>query len=426
MRTRLKALSKNKFFQGGVLLTASNFIIGFLNYVFNIFAARALGPSGYGEINALFSYLYIFSVPLTIVTTVMIQKIGSTSYDKVAYTHAIEIWCINKMTSWWFLFIPVLCIIPFIPNITNLSPIVGYALIPLILLGFFAAIYDGAFQGLHYFVWFSVISFIVVLTKLSGALIATLQINSLEIILIFLLFAATVKIFASKKVFDNQVVTNKLQSLSFDTRITFLLKEKQLWKTTLSLFAITLLNNADVIFVKKFFPAQDAGLYSSWSLFAKIILYAVSPLLGLGFIFFTSSEHKEKHRKTFAISLGLLGVIGLFSYLFYSFFGGFLLLSFFGKQYKDIIPLLSSASIFGILYVTILYINNFFLAIKSKLVFLLPLFIPCYLIALFLIPKNLQAIIFTNITFAVILTTISFIAYLTTFSYNTDDGNKKR
>ncbi len=425
MRTRLKALSKNPFLQGGVFLTATNFITGFLNYFFNILAGRALGPAGYGEITALFSYLYIFSVPLAIVTNLMIQKIGSTSQDKVAYTHAIEVWFIQKIKRWWFLFILCGVLIPFIPQLTNLNPIAGYALIPFIALSFLSAVYDGAFQGLHLFLWFSFISVCVVILKLTGAVLAISGFPGLEMILLFLILSIIFKIFLSKHIFQGMIKkTNTSETIIFPARALDILKENHLWITAISLLSITLLNNIDVIFVKKFFTAEEAGLYGSWSLFAKIIFYFISPLLSIGFIFFSSKEHENQHKRIFIGSLIFLVVMGIGSYIFYTFFGSFLILSFFGKQYEAIIPILSSASIFGILFVAILYINNFFLTQKSKLALLLPCSIPIYIIALFFIPKNLDAIIQLNIIFSSFFILICVVASIKTFSYNKSNGRK--
>ena len=76
MMKLLKKLWANEFFQGGFFLTSSSFTINVLNYFFNLLAARTLGPSGFGEITAFFSYNNIFSVPILVVTLVLIQKIG--------------------------------------------------------------------------------------------------------------------------------------------------------------------------------------------------------------------------------------------------------------------------------------------------------------------------------------------------------------
>ena len=69
----IKRIWSNEFYQGGIIFTLASFVTSFMNYLFNVFAARGLGPSGYGEITTMFSYIAISSTPLAVLTTTIIQ-----------------------------------------------------------------------------------------------------------------------------------------------------------------------------------------------------------------------------------------------------------------------------------------------------------------------------------------------------------------
>lgn len=426
MKKTVSKLLANNFIQGGILLTASNLFISFLNYLFNFLSGRALGPEGYGEIIALFSYLSIFAIPLSVITTTMIQKIASTSHNKVMYAKAIETWTIEKIKRWWILLMCVFLLTPFVSRITNLTPVVSYSLIPLTLFSFFAAVYDGAFQGLRLFALLSFTSIIAVLIKLSGAVLVSYHLGGLGVIVVMLLISGVVKIVLSKLFFLKHAKKYVAKKVHINKRIISTIADPQLWLITISLLSITLLNNIDVIFVKKFFSAYEAGIYSLWSLFAKIILFAIGSFITMGFIFFASKDTKKQHGKVFLLSLIFIVITGIGSYIGYRLFGAWVVTTFFGSGFEKIIPYLGLASIFGTLYITILYVNNFFLAQKSRLALLLPISIPVYLLALFMIPHKLDSIMYLNNIFSGFFIIVCLIAYMWRFFYNVKPDGKKK
>ena len=94
----IKRIWSNEFYQGGIIFTLASFVTSFMNYLFNVFAARGLGPSGYGEITTMFSYIAISSTPLAVLTTTIIQKIGSAT-NQISYSYALEQWFFGKLKN---------------------------------------------------------------------------------------------------------------------------------------------------------------------------------------------------------------------------------------------------------------------------------------------------------------------------------------
>src|SRR3989344_3767766 len=92
----------NRFFQGGMVLTTTNLILGFLNYLFNSLSGKLLGPAKYSEISALFSYLVIFGVPSAVIQTEIIRRLGNAGPDRFRLVKSWNEWYIKKIRKWKF------------------------------------------------------------------------------------------------------------------------------------------------------------------------------------------------------------------------------------------------------------------------------------------------------------------------------------
>jgi len=170
--------------------------------------------------------------------------------------------------------------------------------------------------------------------------------------------------------------------------------------TLFSLLSLTLLSNADIVFVKKFFSQADTGIYGSWSLFAKIILYVVAPITQIAFVFFAGNKKKHLQDKMLAISLVVVILVGITGYIGYTYFGTMLITGLFGIKFLKITPYLGLASIFGTFYATANLLNTYFLAKKNRYALIFVFLFPLYIITLFFLPKNLISVMRMNIVFS--------------------------
>ncbi|MDP4010594.1 MAG: oligosaccharide flippase family protein [Candidatus Roizmanbacteria bacterium] len=410
MKPILLKLSKNSFIQGGFFLTASSFIAGFLNYLFNIFAGRALGPEGYGEIAALFAYMAVLSIPMGTITSLLIQKIGSAENPK-EYAIAAHSWILEKSKKWWYLGLVVVVITPFIPTLTNLTPLSGYILPILMILSFAGSYYTGALQGLHLFFWFAIISIGSVALKLVGSLLALYGFGGLEVVLIFLIVSGMAGLLMSHIVFVRQIQKKGDTTIIKSNRIRNIFRDKQLWLTTSVTGALALINNVDIMFVKKTFDAEQAGIYSSWALFAKIIFYVLGPILTMAFIFFSSKKHELRHQIVFIGSFIFLAVVGLVANLGYGLYGKFIVDSFFGGKFWGVIPYLEWAAYFGTGYTMMTFMTMYYLAKKSKLALLPALLFPLYIIALFVYSQTIAEVMYISTIYTFLTITIFLLIF---------------
>ncbi len=412
MKKRIRALWSNEFFKGGVFFTSASMGINIINYVFNLLAGRSLGTVGYGDITALFSYMSITTVPALILSTLVVQKVSGAK-NKAEYTLALEEYIWKMVRRWWFVIIPFIVIVPWLPAWTNLTLLSSVWLIPLILLTITSSLYASYLQGLKLFLFYSFISLAGALIKLMGAVIAYSGWGSTFVVISFLALSLALASTASFWYVHKHIkAAHGHVFIPFKTTLGTLFRSKQFLITFWSLFALTLLNNLDVVIVKKFLSAHDAGIYASWSLFAKIIFYFVGPITTITFVLFAGGGSKHEQKKAFIGYTAVLAVIGISGYIFYTYFAPQVIAVFFGHAFDDVATHLGSAAIFGTLYSMIYFINSYFIA-KGKLASLILLIgIPFYAFFLYTSARNIASITTIDNIFAIIMAVLYIITYI--------------
>lgn len=404
--SKIKKLSENKFFRGGILLTAATFVVGPLNYLFTSLSGKILGPSGYSEIAALFSYLGIFSVPLSVINTDVIRRLGAKRENRFDVFGKWENWLWQKIRRWKFFIIPYIFLIPAVSYITNLSTPFSFTLLILSLLSFLGVFYLAALQGLHLFFAFAALAIISVIIKLLGPIFIFFKIDGLSTISVFLILSSLSTILLAKFILSKYSISTLNQVSSHAPAIKEIIFRKEIYITILSMLGITLLSNLDIVYVKKFFPPDTAGIYAAWSLFAKIVLYILSPVTSVSFIFFSSKKEETWHSRGLAFSICLCLFVGILLYITYFFLGDFVVKLIFNNQYVSIISFLPSAAIFGSLYTFIIMLNNLALAKNSLTSLVSIIFIPLYFFSLLYFGKNIQNVISINIIIAAFISVV--------------------
>lgn len=410
---------KSSFIRGSLVFTISTFLGSFLNYLFNLIVAKKLGPIGFGEITTLFSYTTIFSVPMTVITMVIVQKIGSNKERGLSYALTLEKWFLMKLKKWWLLLIPFLFLTPFIQKATNLTLYSSAAIAPFVILSFAGAYYAALLQGLHLFIWLSALGLIAVVIKLAGAVATPDATRGILYVIVFLFFSSGSTIVSSFLALRRIGKGNGIIQSKLKRRVVSSLFQRQVLITFFSILGLTLLGNADIVTAKKFLSSEQAGVYGSWSLFAKIILYLIGPLLTASYIFFSSLKNKQNHEKVLRISLIILGVIAAISFLFYQYLSYPIINLLFGHKFNSIAPFLGLASVFGSLYASSTLMNNYFLS-KKSLFSLLPIvggffYIP----SLYFFGTSIQNLITVNLSVGAALLLLQICSMV---KYNTDNG----
>jgi len=411
MKSAIKNLWNNDYAKGGVFLTVASLFGSALNYIFNFTIGHSLGPRGYGEIVAFNSYLGLTSIPITVLSTVLIQKISSSGRQMHQVAGEIELFFLHRLKRWGFFFLFVFFIIPFVPRLTNLSPELAYFLVPTFVASLIGAFYSSSLNALKLFTTTAVLSIVGVLLKLSGALLVATASQGLPTVTVFLFLSAIIPLIGSAYIFRRKIPPLKIDSTILNKRLKSILLSRIFILTTLSVIGFTFFGNVDIIFVKKFFSPAESGIYSAWNLFAKIIFYLLGPIVSVSFIFFSGDKGRSL-KPLFYTLIALCGIFGC-AFIGYTFFAKTVILILFGSKFLSLQPYLSAASIFGFFYALIVFLNSYFLAKKHVAAVLLTAGLPFYVAALFMFGKNMEQIVLINICFAVVIAGISLVSLKT-------------
>lgn len=173
-------------------------------------------------------------------------------------------------------------------------------------------------------------------------------------------------------------------------------------------FSMTALNNIDLIMVKRFFSAADAGYYAGTMTLGKILLFGAGAVSVVMFpkitALYAGGKSFMKSLKRFLILLISVLVIGV---ICYQIFPEIITKLFFGRAFEDSVKYLPLFSVFVALYVLINFLVMFFLAIDKRKVglLLLPGIVIQY-VALNFFHGSLWEVINVNIAISVMILVI--------------------
>ena len=384
------------------MLSVSTVIVNFFHYFFHVLSARAVGPVGYGEIVSVFSYLAIASIPFSTIPAMLIRRLGYAGKRRAEVARAIEIWALFKLKQWWLLAVVLFLLAFVIPSVTKLSLAASFILVFAVYFGLMNTVYMALLNGLQLFAEASIVAVISAGIKLSGAAIAFIGFAGLRGIYTGLGASILFGILYGRHILTHQKQHPK-KTYTFDRRLRSVLLETSTLLTSFSLLGIVFLGNVDIIYVKKFFPDDQAGIYGAWSLFAKTLFYFLGPINALTLIFFSAKETKKNQTKTMYAVLCLLVLTGISAWGLYTIFSRQLVAVILGKEFSVIAQLLPQAAIFGILYAACNIMNNYFVARKHKAQIVGFLAVPIYIVSLFFMGTSVQSIIQVNISYSAAL-----------------------
>lgn len=396
MRRKIEKIAKNKFFQGSLILTVTNFSIGFLNYFFSSLTAKVLGPKGYGEIATIFSYSIVLSVPIAVFSTDIIRRLGEKGDKKIDAWLSWRTWFLKKINKYKLLIIPYFLLTFIFSRFSNLSLLASFNVLFGLFISFVAVFYTAGFQGLHLFLFFSFFAIIGTLIKLTGPILVYFGIDGINTVLVFITLSGILPFLASDITVKKLFMSRKIDYVIKNTAYKIILNQL-FFSTLFSLIGLNMISNLDIMFVKKFLSSEVTGLYGGWSLLSKIVLYFIGALTGITYVFFSDKQQKKNHRKILFLTLGGIFFIGFVFYFVYYSFGNLIIFYLLGNKYLNILPFLPKAAIFGALYALITIINSYFLAKKSKRSLITAVFIPLYGMFLLFFAKTISTVININL-----------------------------
>lgn len=362
-------MGNRKLFSNSIIVFVGTIIGSFFSYLFNMLMGRYLGPTEYGEMTALMSFLMIISVAGSAILTIT-MRYSSQLYAENKYS------ALKRLLSFFTKYIYVLSLAIILICLVLIKPIANYfsisSLLPVaiafssLIFGLVVLANKGFLQGTHQF---SAVSFIgaiemalrlvlgVILVKIgfqvSGALAAVVLATAISY---FITFWPINSLF--KKAGTDKTETNfrfdKKEILSYS------------WPTLITSVLLIVALNIDIILVKHYFPAYDAGIYAAISTIAKIILYITAPVITVMFPMISEKTTKgDKHYSIFLLSL-LMVAVGSFLILgLYVVAPAKIIGILYGPSYISFFYLLPEIGMAVLLYSLINLVVNYYMVIKN-------------------------------------------------------------
>ena len=330
----IKFFKGNELLKHGSILFAASIIAGFLNYLFQLYVGRMLGPSDYGIYSSLVALLYIMSVPSSTIQTSVAKLVSDYSSDhgKIKYLLKYVFWKLTVIA----VLVSVLFLISsiYIADFLRInSKMYFFILSILLLISFLTPILIGALQGMQMFVqmginsvagtFFKLLSGVILVYfgfGVNGALLA-LFIGSLLALLLAFMPLRFLK--------ESKEVNGNIRLLNYSMVV------------LLATIGLTFLTNADMLIVKHYLSDKEAGYYAAAGLLGKIILFATAPIAIVMFPKATVMNQKN-HNGSNLLRNSLLytGTISLFIVALFILVPDFIVKLLFGPEFMEINSLL--------------------------------------------------------------------------------------
>ena len=371
---KLNFSSDNLIKHAGIMFVTSIFA-GIFNYSYQIFMGRALGPEEYSIFGALFAISYIISIIASTIQTSIarfVSKfIGEKKNKKIRYLIKGSLKRMFLLGITIFLFISVFSTL--ISSFLKINTV-----FPVIIMGsvfLFATLLPvnlGALQGLQKFVILGSNRVINYASKLIfGIIFVSIGFGvcgALGAVVIGAIIALLISLIPLK----NYIINNDSKKVNFK----FLEVYRYSLPALLAMFCFTVPTNVDVIIVKHFFSANNAGIYTAVSVLGKIILFIPGAVVAVMFPKVTKS-YSEKKDTTHILLISLIstGILSGILALGYWFFPFLVVKIPFGIEYIEAVPLLQLYGLAMLFFSLSVVLMRYSLAIHdNKYIYLLALF----------------------------------------------------
>lgn len=402
MLSKLTELPKKVFLTsmlaGVFVVTLGSFLGSFFSYLLQVFLGRKLSLEDYGTFNTLLSFSTILGVLAGAFSNSVVKKVSALKAEHKFDTLTHLFWNL----SFYCLLLGVLLSLFLIAsrrafseflNIPDWGVLISFAF--LMGLTFVGSLPRAYLQGL---LRFKALAFWIVFTSLTrlifplGALYGGFGLSgvfggmSLGTIISFIL-----AIFLLLKNFEKH---NHLEILSshYKNIVNFV------GPLIFIQVGLTLLNNADVILVKKLFSPELAGTYAGVVTVGKILLFGAGSVGTIMFPIvaekFASGEDSTPILKKFLSIQALLVVVGSLPFIF---FPKFITTLMFGSRFLQAVEYVPMFTVFMGAYVLVNFFILYFMAVERyEVIYILGLGVILQIVLIWVLASTLQTVILIN------------------------------
>lgn len=341
------------------------------NWLFNIQAGRILTKEEFSVLTVFLSFQYILSVPANALKTTVSRF---TAYYTEKGEQEKHFYFFRQY--WWLSWaLGLLCLSIFLifysfitsffglDSSSSLLLIFTLLFIPLFLISFEI----GTLSGQLAFIWVGILFLIESVVKLTLLSISNFfpisPLTASVLALPISVFAAwVIAILVARSFHPLPVIVSLEENKKLKDAYTFL------GNSVFAGLGAVLLYNVDVLLVKHFFSASEAGVYATLSLLGKTLYFGAGSLIGIIIPLTAQAQAKNKSaRLSFFILLGLITVIGMSILLSYLLIPEFVITMLLTERGLVVLPYLSTYSLGMFFLVLIACFTTYSLAKKNYL-----------------------------------------------------------
>jgi len=321
-----ESLLKHVIFMGIMTTIANLFAVGL-----NIYAARRLDLGDYGALGSLIAIIFIFSTTFAAVHMTITRFVSH--YKVKARFEEINSLLKKSFIFFFFvglaIFIATLCLSPVIKEFLHLD-----AEMPIIMLGLIlwliplCAVMVGGLRGLQKFRWLAASGFA------DGGfrfVIGVILIGTLSMGVLGGISAIFIATFLS-------FMIGFIALFTFMTKHEYKIDLKEIWKygwpVFIALISLGVIANSDIIIVKHFFSARNAGQYTVASIIATLLFFT-SNIFSLTMFPKVTDLHSngKDSSKLLKSNLFYMLIISIITYVLFHFYADSIIKFFFSQKY---------------------------------------------------------------------------------------------
>lgn len=394
----LKKSAKHEMISGTFFLFVGGILGSFISFLYNLYLARTLTHPDYGAYTSLLSFETLIIIPAASLTTVVVRFAGhyfaKGEKEKAAHFY-------KRMSLIWLVLGIIIFFVTYLihPLLLNYLHLKNPVLILVVGLGaavsYMAIVNNGFLQSLMKFKFLSVSAVVASLSKLIiGIALVAAGLGAVGGLIGIIIVPIVAYIIAFWPLRD-LLKTNESSENYFEG------KEILNYALVAGLGVISLSSfiSSDVILVKHFFSASQAGLYGGLSIVGKVIFYFTASIPAVMFpLLIKRHANGENYKRIFYLALVLVFIPSAAITIFYYLFPVFMASFFLGNSYSEVAPYLGLFGVFLTVFNLLNITVNYFLSIKKvNISYVVFVFALLQVLSIYLFHANFYQIILASI-----------------------------
>lgn len=367
MKKYILNIYNNPLFSGSVIMIFGNMFANAVNYLYHILMGRMLGPVNYGVLASIYSILYLVSIIPASTSVAIVKFVSATKSESETYS------VYKTISGYVFKFALVVSLLIFIftPLISMFLNITDYwsvsLVAPVLFFSLITLVNQSTSQGLTRFMGNVGPNVISSLVKLLLGISLVYMGWSVFGAMVGVVVALVSAYYYSNAFLRKYLKVHKVQVMDLKPFFRYALP------VLIQALAFTSIFTTDVILVKHFLPAFDAGIYAALSTLGKIIFFASSPIAATMFPIVSKNHAKGvSYKNVFLLSFSATVIISVVIMLFYWLYPSVAIETLYGKAYLSASSNLVWMGMFLLFYSLSSYLVNFFLAVGKVKVVVFP------------------------------------------------------